>query len=409
MNIAVIGAQWGDEGKGKIVDFLAGDADLIVRFSGGANAGHTIVHSQVTYKLHLIPSGILYPGKKVILGSGMVIDPSALFTELEKLAEQGIDWEGRVLISGRAHLVLPGYKTLDIELDKKRKQPIGTTGRGIGVTYSHKAMRDGIRLVDLFDSNRMSLIDKEDRKYLEGYAERLRPMMVDVTAYIHHKRPKRLLLEGAQGALLDLDLGTYPYVSSGYSAAAGAAIGAGIGPRKIDGILGVFKAYSTRVGNGPFPTEFVKERDGDLETLVREIGHEYGVTTGRPRRCGYLDLVALKYACISNGIDALVLTHIDVFDGFQTIKACVGYRIGDEEVTDFPMGLPELEKAEPILKEFVGWNTPLSGVKRFEDFPVAARDYISFIEDFTETKITIVSVGSDREQTILRREPWTKY
>ena len=409
MNIVVIGAQWGDEGKGKIVDYLAADADLIVRFSGGANAGHTIVHGSTTYKLHLIPSGILYPGKRVVLGAGMVIDPEALFRELETLSDQGIDWTGRVLISGRSHLVLPGYKSLDIEIDKKRKQPIGTTGRGIGVTYSQKAMRDGLRLVDLYDGQRMRLLDPSDRQHLEAYAERLRPMMVDVTAYIQHKQPKRVLLEGAQGALLDLDLGTYPYVSSGYSAAAGASLGAGIGPRKLDGILGVFKAYSTRVGNGPFPTEFKKERDGDLEVLIREIGHEYGVTTGRPRRCGYLDLVALKYACQSNGIDGLVLTHIDVYDGMETVKACVGYKIGDEEVQDFPMGLPELEKAQPVLKEFIGWNTSISGVTRYDDLPQAARDYIGFIEDYTGTKITIVSVGSDRNQTILRREPWTKY
>jgi len=409
MNIVVIGAQWGDEGKGKIVDYLAKDADLIVRFSGGANAGHTIVHGDKTYKLHLIPSGIIYEGKKVILGTGMVIDPEALFKELKTLEEQGIDWKGRVMVSGRAHLVMPGYKQLDIEIDKKRKKPIGTTGRGIGVTYSQKSMRDGIRLVDLFNPERMNLIDPKDKSYLETFSQKLFPMMVDVSAYIQKNQPKRVLLEGAQGVLLDLDLGTYPYVSSGYSAAAGAALGAGIGPRKLDGILGVFKAYSTRVGNGPFPSEFNQDRDGDLENLVREIGHEYGVTTGRPRRCGYLDLVALKYACFSNGIDGLVLTHLDVYDTMETVKACVAYKIDHEETTDFPMGLPELEKAEPVLKEFLGWNMPITDIKHYDDLPQAAKDYIAFIEDFTQTKITIVSVGSDRNQTMLRREPWTKY
>lgn len=409
MNIVVIGAQWGDEGKGKIVDFLAADADLIVRFSGGANAGHTIVHGDKTYKLHQLPSGILYPGKKVILGTGMVIDPEALFSELQNLDSQGVDWKGRVLISGRAHLVLPGYKALDIEIDKKRKLPIGTTGRGIGVTYAQKAMRDGIRLVDLYNEDRMQILEEEDRKSLLRFADQLKPMMVDVSAHMLHTRPSRVLLEGAQGAMLDLDLGTYPYVSSGYSAAAGAALGAGIGPRKLDGILGVFKAYSTRVGNGPFPSEFRQDRDGDLENLIREIGQEYGVTTGRPRRCGYLDLVALRYACQSNGIDGLALTHLDVYDSMETIKACVAYKLGKEETMDFPMGLPELESAEPVLKEFIGWNTPLSGIKHYDDLPQAARDYISFIEDFTGTRITIVSVGSDRKQTILRREPWTKY
>jgi adenylosuccinate synthase len=409
MNIVVIGAQWGDEGKGKIVDYLAKDADLIVRFSGGANAGHTIVHGDKTYKLHLIPSGVIYQWKKVILGTGMVIDPEALFLELKTLKEQGVDWSGRVMVSGRAHLVLPGYKQLDIEIDKKRKKPIGTTGRGIGVTYSQKSMRDGIRLVDLFNPERMNLIDPKDRAYLESFKDQLKSMMVDVSSYIQKNQPKRVLLEGAQGVLLDLDLGTYPYVSSGYSAAAGAALGAGIGPRKLDGILGVFKAYSTRVGNGPFPSEFVQHRDGDLEHLVREIGHEYGVTTGRPRRCGYLDLVALKYACFSNGIDGLVLTHLDVYDSMETVKACVAYTIDNEETSDFPMGLPELEKAQPVLKEFLGWNVPITGVSHYEDLPQAAKDYIAFIEDFTQTKITIVSVGSDRNQTILRREPWTKY
>ena len=409
MNIAVIGAQWGDEGKGKIVDFLAKDADLIVRYSGGANAGHTIVHGDKVYKLHLIPSGVIYPGKKVILGTGMVIDPDALFQELETISAQGVQWEGRVFISGRAHLVLPGYKQIDIDIDKKRKKPIGTTGRGIGVTFSQKAMRDGMRLVDIYNPERMALLNEDDRNYLAGFAERLKPMMVDVTSYILHHRPTKLLLEGAQGVLLDLDLGTYPYVSSGYSAAAGAALGAGIGPRDIDGILGVFKAYSTRVGNGPFPTEFVQDRDGDLEHLVREIGHEYGVTTGRPRRCGYLDLVALKYACASNGIDGLVLTHLDVYDSLTSVKACVAYEIDGSETTDFPMGLPELDKAKPVLQEFVGWNSPITGITHFDDLPQAAKDYIAFIEDYTNTAITIVSVGSDRKQTILRREPWTKY
>ncbi|KGE73703.1 adenylosuccinate synthase [Spirochaeta lutea] len=409
MNITVIGAQWGDEGKGKIVDFLAADADLIVRFSGGANAGHTIVHGDRTYKLHLIPSGIIYENKTVILGTGMVIDPEALFRELSVLEEQGISWKGRVLISSRAHLVLPGYKRQDIEIDKHRRQPIGTTGRGIGVTYAQKSMRDGMRLADLFNPARLDLIDPNDREYLLSYAERLEPMMVDITGYIHREQPKRMLLEGAQGVLLDLDLGTYPYVSSGYSAAAGAALGAGIGPRKIDGILGVFKAYSTRVGNGPFPTEFKKERDGDLEDLVRELGHEYGVTTGRPRRCGYLDLVALRYACQSNGIDGLVLTHIDIYDAMESVQACVAYRIDGKETKEFPSCSEKLANAQPVLKGFPGWKTPLEKITRYGDLPQAAKDYITFIEDYTETPITIVSVGSDRSQTIVRREPWTKY
>jgi adenylosuccinate synthase len=409
MNLVVIGAQWGDEGKGRIVDYMASSADVVVRFSGGANAGHTLVLEGQKYAVHLVPSGILYKDTTVLLGSGMVIDPESLFDELNGLAEQGIDWKGRVLISSRAHLVFPEYKERDRRLDKERKRPIGTTGRGIGIAYSQKANRDGIRLVDIFDASWTGVLSAEENRFLDLYRDQLKDMMVDITAYIHEKQPKRMLMEGAQGALLDLDLGTYPYVSSGYSAAAGASLGAGIGPRDIDGVLGVFKAYSTRVGNGPFPSEFLQERDGDLGERVQTIGKEFGVTTGRKRRCGYLDLVALKYACIANGIDGLILTKLDIYDSFDEVTACVAYRIDGVERTDFPASIDELYAAEPVLKTFRGWKTDLTGITEYDQLPAEAREYIAFIEDYTGTSVTVVSVGPERNQIIIRRELWTEY
>ncbi|MEN6491062.1 MAG: adenylosuccinate synthetase, partial [Rectinema sp.] len=283
MNVVIIGAQWGDEGKGKIVDFLASDAQIVVRFSGGANAGHTIVLGGEKYALHLVPSGILYPDKTVILGSGMVIDPEALFKELEDLEKKGVDWKGRVLISDRAHLVLPRYREMDREAERHRSKPIGTTGRGIGVAYSLKASRDGVRLADIDDEERLVNITDEDRAWLSLWKDRLLPLKIDMVAYLRQHRNTWRLFEGAQGALLDIDTGTYPFVSSGMSCAAGAAAQGGIGPRGIDRVLGVFKAYSTRVGNGPFPTEFADDSAGSLSQYIRTVGNEYGTTTGRPR------------------------------------------------------------------------------------------------------------------------------
>lgn len=408
MNLVVVGAQWGDEGKGKIVDFLADRSDIVVRYSGGANAGHTIVAGSDTYKLHLVPSGIIYPGKRVVLGTGMVIDPEAFFSELETLTIQGIDWRGRVLISDRAHIVLPRYKTIDVEMEKQRRNPIGTTGRGIGVTYSLKAHREGLRICDLFEESTLNTLEAEDRRFLESHAERLRPMVIDVAAFIAENRKRQILFEGAQGILLDLDIGTYPYVSSGYSAAAGASLGGGIGPRAIDRVIGVFKAYTTRVGNGPFPTEFREDRDQELASTIRETGREYGTTTGRPRRCGYLDLVALRYACRTNSIDSLALTHLDVYDILNEFQVCVAYRIGAKTTEDFPASVQALETCDPVTRTFKGWHRPLGGVSRFEDLPSEAKDYIKFIEEFTETNVDIVSIGYERQQTIVRRELWTR-
>lgn len=408
MNVVIIGAQWGDEGKGKIVDFLASDAQIVVRFSGGANAGHTIVLGGEKYALHLVPSGILYPEKIVILGSGMVIDPEALFQELDGLEQKGIDWKGRVFISDRAHIVFPRYRDLDKQAEARRARPIGTTGRGIGIAYSLKASRDGIRLADIDDDEQLVNLPDEDRAWLSIWKEKLLPLRIDLAAYLRMHRNSWRLFEGAQGALLDIDTGTYPFVSSGMSCAAGAAAQGGIGPRHIDRVLGVFKAYTTRVGNGPFPTEFADDSPGSLSQYIRNVGNEYGTTTGRPRRCGYLDLVALRYACAVNSIDRLVLTHIDVYDGLEEFEACVGYKIGDRVIEDFPASIKDLTMARPVLRKFSGWKTPLGKCRTYDELPLRTREYIEFIEEFTETPISIISVGSDRTQTIVRESPWIK-
>ncbi|MEW5816734.1 MAG: adenylosuccinate synthase, partial [Spirochaetota bacterium] len=408
MKVVVVGAQWGDEGKGKIVDYLAEKAEVIIRFSGGANAGHTIVVNEETYKLHLIPSGIVYPGKTVVLGSGMVIDPEALFEELSGLSSRGIEWKGRILISDRAHIVLPGYRDKDREIDGKRKRPIGTTGRGIGITYSLKSSRDGIRIADALDGEVLFDLSADDRDFLLKYLDKLQDMSIDLASFMAENRDKDMLFEGAQGIMLDLDVGTYPYVSSGCSAAAGASLGGSIGPREIDAILGVFKAYSTRVGNGPLPTEFKKERDGDLEQIIRDTGREYGVTTGRPRRCGYLDLVALRYACRTNSISALSLTHLDVYDAMDEIKVCTAYKYNNTPLLSFPSSIKILNSVEPVTKTFKGWKKSINGCRGFDDRPVESREYIRFIEDYTGTPIDIVSVGYNRSQTIQRKNLWTR-
>jgi adenylosuccinate synthase len=412
LKVVVIGAQWGDEGKGKIVDYLANEAQIIVRYAGGANAGHTIVIGGEEYALHLIPSGVFYPDKIAILGAGMVIDPVALFDEIKMLEDRGIDTTGRIFISDRAHLVLPRYIQIDKERDAARKKPIGTTGRGIGITYSMKSERDGIRIADLAWKDKMAELEKEDRDFLAPYAERLLSMSIDLSVYLVHRKNSQVLFEGAQGTLLDLDLGTYPYVSSGMSCAAGAAVGGCVGPRAIDKVLGVFKAYSTRVGNGPLPSEFDPAAEDELCRFVRDTGREYGVTTGRPRRCGYLDLVSLRYACLTKSIDSLVMTHLDVYDTFEEIKACIAYRAGGDAggriVEHFPASIEDLNNAKPVLRSFPGWKKSLAGALTYEEFPVAAMEYIEFIERFCETPIDIVSVGYDRKATIIRKSPWTR-
>lgn len=408
MNVVIIGAQWGDEGKGKIVDYLAEDAKYVVRYSGGPNAGHTIVVDGKQFALHQVPSGILYKDKTVFLGSGMVIDAEALFNELQMLKDNGIDWEGRVFISDRAQLILPKYRTMDKERDAQRKRPIGTTGRGMGIAYAEKAHRDGVRLADLDWADKMAEFDGEDLEYINKYKDQLLSMRVDLVAKMHEFKKDNILFEGAQGAMLDIDSGTYPYVSSGTSCAAGACTGSGIGPHSIDRILGVFKAYQTRVGNGPMPTEFneADESESELCRYVRDTGREYGVTTGRARRCGYLDLVALRYACRFNSMDGLVLTHLDIYDTMDQIEACVAYEIDGKIVTDFPSNVDMLNKAKPVLEKFDGWKTSLKEIKKYSKLPKNARKYIEFIEAFTETPVSIVSVGYERNETFIRKNPW---
>ncbi len=408
MKVVIIGAQWGDEGKGKIVDYLAEKADHVVRYAGGPNAGHTIVVDGKQFALHQVPSGILYSNQTVFLGAGMVIDPEALFNELQMLKDNGINWEGRVFISDRAHIILPRYRQMDKDRDAARKRPIGTTGRGIGIAYSEKAQRDGLRLADLDWADKIAEYDGEDKKYIDTYKERLLAMRVDLTAKMWEYRNKNILFEGAQGAMLDIDSGTYPYVSSGASCAAGAATGCGIGPHDLDKILGVFKAYETRVGNGAMPSEFNNESEGELCEYVRKTGREYGVTTGRARRCGYLDLVALRYACRVNSLDGLVLTHLDIYDDMDQIEACVAYDINGKIVTDFPANVDALNAAKPVLEKFKGWKTSLKEKKSFEDLPQNARAYVEFIEDFTKTPVDIISVGYERNETFIRKDPWTK-
>lgn len=408
MNLVVIGAQWGDEGKGKIVDYLARGADVVLRYGGGANAGHTIVHGGATFKLHLVPSGITSPGLVVVLGIGMVIDLAALFEELAGLERSGIDWKGRVKVADRAHLVLPRYRDIDRDQEKARPVPLGTTGRGIGVAYSLKASRDGLRVADVFDDRVLARFPEADREYLVRFREQLAPMVVDVSSFVTGLRGRNVLFEGAQGTLLDLDFGTYPFVSSGNSSAGGAPMGGGIGPTAIDGCIGVCKAYSTRVGAGPFPSEFDSARDGDLGDRMRELGKEYGTTTGRPRRCGWLDLVALRYACRSNGLDALALTKLDVLSSFDEIHACIAYRCGEERVEEFPASRSALEEARPITERLPGWQQPLEGCRRFEDLPPRSREFVRFIEQFTSVPVSIVSIGPEREDTITRQDPWTR-
>lgn len=406
MNVVVMGAQWGDEGKGKIVDYLAQDAKYVVRFAGGANAGHTIVVDGKKYALHQVPSGILYPEKSVFLGSGMVIDPEALFKELQMLKDNGINWEGRVFISDRAHLTLPGYREMDKQRDAARKRPIGTTGRGIGTTYSQKSERDGIRLADLDWDEKWNDLDDDDKSFLEQYKSQLMAMRVNIAEKMYEFRKENILFEGAQGAMLDLDSGTYPYVSSGASCSAGAASGSGIGPRAIDKIYGVFKAYETRVGNGPMPSEFNNDSEGELCDYVRKTGNEFGVTTGRPRRCGYLDLVALRYACHVNSIDRLVLTHLDIYDAMDEIEACVAYDIDGKIVTEFPSSIPDLNKAKPVLQKFEGWKESITECTSYKKLPKNAKSYVEFIEDFTGTPVGIVSVGAERNQTFVLDKIW---
>jgi adenylosuccinate synthase len=417
----VVGSQWGDEAKAKIVDFLAVDADYVVRFQGGANAGHTVIVDGNEFIFHLIPAGIMYPDKVCVIGNGVVLDPSALMDEINELKKRGIDVDGRLFISQKAHLVMPYHKLLDQASEQhKGKNSIGTTGRGIGPAYRDKAARVGIRIVDLL--NREVFIEKLTSNVREaneiltkiyGYEplniheiadaffefdRKIDPYVKDVSVLLHDavKEGKRVLFEGAQGALLDIDHGTYPYVTSSNTVAGAACIGTGIGPTWVDEVIGVMKAYTTRVGNGPFPTEF----DDEFARRIRDIGGEYGATTGRPRRCGWFDGVIGRYAARVNGLSSLAVTKLDVLDSLPEIKICTGYRYGERILDNFPADINVLASVQPVYEIHPGWMTSTRDARRFEDLPPNARSYLARIAEFVETPLKYVSIGSDRVQTI---------
>jgi adenylosuccinate synthase len=418
----VLGAQWGDEGKGKMTDYLAEEAEVIVRFQGGNNAGHTVEVGDKQYKLHLIPSGILYDNKLNIIGNGVVVDPKALFTEIDYLEGEGVKvTPEKLIVSDRAHVIMPYHKILDKLKEKARgKNDIGTTGKGIGPCYTDKFERSGIRVCDLIKENifKEKLKENIDSKnkyivnvlggeelnyneilseYLE-LAERLKPYVQDtsVRLYDEIKQDKTVLFEGAQGMLLDIDYGTYPYVTSSNTTACGVASGSGIGPTMVTNAVGIAKAYTTRVGKGPFPTEL----DNEIGGWIREKGHEYGVTTGRSRRCGWLDAVILKTTVRVSGLTSLCVTKIDTLAGLEKLKICVGYKFNDKVIDYFPASLDDLAKCEPIYEEFDGWSKEVAKARSYDELPENAKKYLTRIEELTGTKISIVGVGPRRDQTI---------
>ncbi len=423
--IVVIGGQWGDEGKGRVVDLLAEKAHIVARYSAGNNAGHTVINELGEFALHLVPAGIFYPDKVCVIGNGVVIDPPELLKEIEGLESRGVSVRGRLFVSDRAHVLMPWHRLID-QLDEKLrgKGAIGTTGRGVGPAFVDKVGRAGVRVADLiepesllhllsflvpyknavleklYDAHGLSLEDVR-AEYAE-YGERLAPFVADTAVLVQGALAagETVLLEGAQGALLDLDTGTYEYVTSSVpsSLAAGAAIGIGIGPTQIGTVLGVYKAYNTRVGNGPMPTELL-DATGDM---LREGGPrpEYGATTGRPRRCGWFDAVAARHSARGNGLTAAALTRLDVLDNLPVIKVCTAYRIGSRIAETMPASGLDLARAEPVYQEFPGWHSDTSGVRRFEDLPAAAQSYVHYIQETLATPICLVSVGPEREQAI---------
>ncbi len=424
-NVIVIGAQWGDEGKGKITDLLSRSADVVVRSQGGVNAGHTIVVQGQTFKLHLIPSGILYPDTECIIGSGTVIDPKVLLEELEQLHTLKVATEN-LFISQTAHVTMPYHRLFDQASEERRgKKKIGTTGRGIGPTYADKSERTGIRVVDLMNSDELKeklewtinyknvilekLYNLEPldpqvviEEYLD-YAEQLRPHVVDSSLKIYEaiQQRKNILFEGAQGTLLDLDHGTYPYVTSSNPIAGGACVGAGIGPTVIDRVIGVAKAYTTRVGEGPFPTELHEE----IGQLLGDRGAEFGTTTGRRRRCGWFDAVIGRYAVRVNGLDCLAITKLDVLDELAEIKVCVAYELDGQTCHNFPNNASQFARCTPIYETLPGWQQSTQDCRSLEDLPKEALDYLKFLAELMEVSIAIVSLGAGREQTIIVEDP----
>ncbi|MDU4891481.1 MAG: adenylosuccinate synthase [Clostridium sp.] len=421
-SFVVLGAQWGDEGKGKMTDYLAEEADVVVRFQGGNNAGHTVVVGEKEYKLHLIPSGILYSDKLNVIGNGVVVDPEALFKEMDYLSGLGESiTPERLLISDRAQVIMPYHRILDALKEEARgKNDIGTTKKGIGPCYTDKVERCGIRVCDLI---KPEVLRKKLEEYLPGkndqivklyggdaldleevysayraYGERMKPYVADASVRVFDsiKANKNVLFEGAQGTLLDIDFGTYPYVTSSNTISGGICTGAGIGPTMIDSAVGIVKGYTTRVGKGPFPTEL----DDEIGEWIREKGHEYGVTTGRSRRCGWLDLVILKTAARVSGLTSFGVTKIDTLAGLEKLKVCVGYKLDGKVIDYFPASLEDLAECEPVYEEFDGWDDSINDARSYDELPENAKIYLKKIEEFTGVKISIVSVGPKRDQTM---------
>jgi adenylosuccinate synthase len=426
-NIVIVGAQWGDEGKGKIIDLLTQYADIVVRFQGGNNAGHTIVLKGEKFVFHLIPSGILYKNKKCIIGNGVVLDPAVLIEEITEMKKKGyFKNDSQLMISEETHLILPYHRMIDIARERIFK--IGTTGRGIGPAYEDKVARCGIRVVDLLDEKvfqkkleenlaqkNLYLVQVLKDKSLDiseilneylGFRRHLEKYVNNTALFLHKEiqKGKHILFEGAQGALLDVDHGTYPYVTSSNTVAGNACAGSGIGPTTINSVIGVAKAYTTRVGEGPFPTEL----QGPLGEKIREKGGEYGATTGRPRRCGWLDAVIVNHSIRINGIREMAITKMDVLNDFDKIKICVGYRLNGKTLHHVPSNLSILECCKPVYEELDGWGAEIKGVKDFSNLPRNAKCYIQRIEELTATKITMISVGSERNETIMVRNPFPK-
>lgn len=420
-SVVILGTQWGDEGKGKIVDYLAQQAEVVVRSQGGANAGHTVAVDGVEYKLRLMPSGILFKGTLNVVGNGVAFDPKVMLQEMDGMVEKGIDVSG-IRISNRAHVVLPYHREMDGYLEElKGANKVGTTKNGIGPCYADRDDRIGIRVCDLIDKEEFAkrlkenleiknkqivgMYGKEPLNYeeilaeYEGYAERLRPYVCDTIALLHDeiKAGKKVLFEGAQATMLDIDYGTYPYVTASHPVSGGVCVGSGVAPRDIDKVVGVVKAYCTRVGEGPFPTEQLNE----IGDKIRDAGHEYGTVTGRPRRTGWLDACIVRYAGMLSGIDYMAITRLDILDDMEEIKMCVGYKYKGQDLNEIPASLKVLAEVEPVYETFKGWKTDISGIRSYDELPSEARAYLERMAEVVGIDLGIVSVGPNRDQTIV--------